>query len=102
MPFFQLFLDGVVPAFLCQKAPESGNKTAPAVFCAQEQAYQAPGEQKQAVQALRVQEQGTFETCYDGSRAACASAEGAGADGTNTAAQLRRILGLMSPMGRCQ
>ena len=31
--------------------------------------------------------EGTFEPCYDGTRAACASAEGAGADGTNAAAQ---------------
>ena len=30
---------------------------------------------------------GTFDTCYDGTRAACTSAEGAGADGTNAAAQ---------------
>ena len=56
MPYFQWFLDGVVPAFLCQKAPESGNKTAPAVFCAQEQAYQALRVQEQVVQVLRVQE----------------------------------------------
>ena len=30
---------------------------------------------------------GTFDTCHDGTRAACASAKGVGADGTNAAAQ---------------
>ena len=31
MQYFQWFLDGVVPAFLCQKDPESGNKAASTV-----------------------------------------------------------------------
>ena len=36
---------------------------------------------------------GTFDTCYDGTRAACASAEGAGSDGTNAAGLSVAFLG---------
>ena len=67
MRYFQWFLDGVVPAFLCHKDPESGNKTASTVpdrtlgcgrkFEERKSRRIKHQEQKQAVQTLRVQEQ---------------------------------------------